>query len=275
MKLKTILYCFLAIIGMLLAQGLAVLAESGVNALHLPEPLCYVVSGILYPLLTYAFIYFFAKKVMHRDVQSFNIPKPGIKAKWILIGIALPVVVSLVLMFFPGEFSKAGANSETLAKISYYLCFGAFGAAFAEEMIFRGVIMTLLREQFNLKVAVLVPSIIFGLIHLIGLEFSFTLVLQLFVAGTLVGIMFSLVALEGDSVWNSGIVHCLWNAVTLNGILIIRYTANADSIYTYVLNSDSAILSGGDYGLDVSVISIIGYAVVIGITYKMLIRNEK
>jgi len=274
-KSKAIGYCFLAIVGMTLAQVIAVLIESGLKAVHLPEPVCYLLSGILYPVTTYFFIKLFAGKVMHRDMRSFHIPRPGIRIRWLIIGILLPVIVSAVLMLFPGRNVKGTVTSESVSNIFYCICFCALGAAFAEEMTFRGVIMTLLKEQYNVKIAVIVPSILFGLLHLMGQELSLMMIVQIAVAGTLVGIMFSLIALESGSVWNSGIVHFFWNAVTLNGIFLVGSKASEDSIYTYVLESDSVLLSGGDFGLDISVVAMIGYAVVIAAAYSMLKKKRR
>jgi len=269
-KFKSILYCVLAIVVMVLAQVIAMLVKAGLDAVHMPEPVCYLIAGVLYPVLTYTFISLFVKKIMHRDMPSFNIPKPGIRLRWFIIGILLPVVVSVILMLFPGELIKGNVTPDPISNIFYNICFGAIGAAFAEEMIFRGVIMTLLKEQFGVKVAVLAPSIVFGLLHLIGAEISLMLILQLFVAGTLVGIMFSLIALTENSVWNSGIVHFFWNALTFSGVMLISNKVSEYSIFTYVLSTDSVILSGGDFGLDISIVSIIGYITVIMVAYKML-----
>ena len=36
-------------------------------------------------------------------------------------------------------------------------------------------------------------------------------------AGTLSGIMFSLIAVKTGSVWNSGIVHAIWNIIIVGG----------------------------------------------------------
>ncbi|MEE0436461.1 MAG: CPBP family intramembrane glutamic endopeptidase, partial [Roseburia hominis] len=66
------------------------------------------------------------------------------------------------------------------------------------------------KEKWNIKVAVLIPSVLFGLVHIIGMDFSIISSLLVLIAGTMVGIMFSMVAIESGSVWNSGIVHSLW-----------------------------------------------------------------
>ena len=58
--------------------------------------------------------------------------------------------------------------------------------------------------------------------------------------------MFSMIAIESGSVWNSGIVHAIWNVVII----------------------------GGEFGIESSVISLFGYIIVAGIAFFM-IRSRK
>lgn len=50
------------------------------------------------------------------------------------------------------------------------------------------------------------------------------------IAGTMVGIMFSMIAIESGSVWNSGIVHSLWNIIIIGGGLSISETPDKYSV---------------------------------------------
>lgn len=45
-----------------------------------------------------------------------------------------------------------------------------------------------------------VPSVLFGLVHVIGMDFSLGSCLLVILAGTMVGIMFSLIEIESGSV---------------------------------------------------------------------------
>lgn len=46
-------------------------------------------------------------------------------------------------------------------------------------------------------------------------------ILLLLVAGTSVGIMFSLIVYESGSIWCSALVHGTWNIIMIGGILTI------------------------------------------------------
>jgi hypothetical protein len=95
------------------------------------------------------------------------------------------------------------------------------------------------------------------------------------IAGTMVGVMFSMIAIESGSVWNSGIVHAIWNIVIIGGGLAIGEKMDPYSVMTYVLDSKVFAITGGEFGIESSVISLIGYIIVAGIAFIMIKSNRK
>lgn len=81
------------------------------------------------------------------------------------------------------------------------------------------------------------------------------------------GIMFSMIAIESDSVWNSGIVHAIWNIIMIGGGLAIGQKADQFSVMTYVLDAKSFAVTGGEFGMEASVISLVGYIIVTGVAF--------
>ena len=57
-------------------------------------------------------------------------------------------------------------------------------------MVFRGVIMGLLEKWGNIKIAVIVPSVLFGLLHVLNGKLNLLSFIQLLIAGTVVSILF-------------------------------------------------------------------------------------
>ena len=80
-------------------------------------------------------------------------PKFSIKAKWIIIGVLLPVtVIAVYLFFFSGKYVSSGMNSNQIFSIlSAGIAFTGIAAGFVEEMVFRGVILNLLKRNGILK----------------------------------------------------------------------------------------------------------------------------
>ena len=99
--------------------------------------------------------------------------------------------------------------------------------------------------------------------------------LLVLIAGTMVGIMFSMVAIESGSVWNSGIVHSLWNILIIGGGLSISEKADEYSVMTYVLDSKDVVFTGGEFGIESSIIALLGYVIVTLAAICMIKKKSK
>lgn len=83
-------------------------------------------------------------------------------------------------------------------------------------------------------VAVLVSSVLFGLLHIIGNELDFLSTIRLLAVGSMVGILFSLVTYESGSIFSSPWMHGVWNMVTVGGILNIGREPDEASVVVYL-----------------------------------------
>lgn len=109
-------------------------------------------------------------------------------------------------------------------------------------------------------------------------EFNITSLLLLITAGTAVGVMFSLVTYRSGSIWASSLIHMVWNALMISNILLIYpgSTANNASIFSIALSTDAPIITGGAFGVEASIFSIIGYLLVSLLTVFIIkSRQEK
>lgn len=233
-----------------------------------------IVSGILYPVLTLVFFFVLAR-ILKIRLSDVGITGFKLKLRWIVAAVLLPIAVTGVYLLLPGAFASSGMDSVTaFSRLSAGVFFSGIGAGFAEEMIFRGFVMRLLKKRWNTKLAVILPSVLFGLVHIIGMEFSFVSCLLVIAAGTAVGIMFSLISLEGENIWNDGFVHCIWNIVIIGGTICISHSADPDSLWTYVLDTDSFVMTGGEFGIESSVIAVAGYIIVTLAAFLFLRRKK-
>lgn len=107
------------------------------------------------------------------------------------------------------------------------------------------------------------------------MDFSIISSLLVLIAGTMVGIMFSMVAIESGSVWNSGIVHSLWNILIIGGGLSISEKADEYSVMTYVLDLKDFVFTGGEFGIESSIIALLGYVIVTLAAICMIKKKSK
>ena len=270
---KVIIGSVAAIFVLVFSQIGAQLIASVFHLTGISIGICNIIAGIIYILLSYFLLNVLVSKFLKTDIRIFHIT---VNVKWIIAAIALPVIVKGIFLLLPGEFVSSGMDkNQIFTTLSSGIVYTGIAAGLVEEMVFRGVIMSLIRERWNTKVAILVPSVLFASVHLIGMNFSAMSCILVLAAGTMVGIMFSMIAMESDSVWNSGIVHSIWNIIIIGGGLGISEKVNEYSVMTYVLDSKSFAITGGEFGIEASVIALIGYVVVTLIAFVMIKRRQK
>ena len=193
-----------------------------------------------------------------------------------MIGFILPLSIIGIYLLLPGTLVSSFIDlTKKLNILTTGIFFSGISAGIVEEMVFRGIIMNSLDKRYGKKVAILLPSILFGIVHILGMNFDIFSSLLVIVAGTMVGVMFSLITLEHNSIWDSAIVHILWNIVILGGVMNIGNSVSEYAIYNYLLDTKSFFITGGEFGIESSVIALIGYIVVILITLVMQRRNHK
>lgn len=266
-----------AILVLLVSQVVARLLASVLVIIKIPTGICNIVAGVLYFVFTYFLLKVLMSKILKLNMVDYGFAKTGLKFKWCLIAIVLPLIVTGVyLLFFQGKFVPSDMNgNQIFTTLSAGIVFMGIAAGFVEEMVFRGVILNLLKERWNIWIAVIVPSVLFGLVHVIGMDFSLGSCLLVILAGTMVGIMFSLIEIESGSVWNNGLVHAIWNIVIIGGGLSIGEEADSYSVMSYVLDSKAFAITGGEFGIESSVIALIAYIVVAVFAFAMIMKKQK
>ena len=164
-------------------------------------------------------------------VQASGLTRFGGVKVWLVIAIILVYHVLVNLRFITGNFAIFFPDSPLrIANLVYY-----FPASLMEEIMFRG--LTLLAMVFawgqtrkGLVKAVLLSSILFGLIHLLNVvDLPLTVVLlEVFVAAML-GFWWAAIFLATRSIWPAIILHWLTNAavnVKLAGMDNFKETFN-------------------------------------------------
>ena len=285
-KKKALLMSFIAItilvvsniFSQLLGSILIYLGDTGVLPLEIAAAAGYMISGISYIVVTYLLCVFFFEKLMKVGrLSDLRITRFSVRPVWVLTAAVLPVCVTIGYVLLGGELSY-GTFPVTLNDRTYTASEAVFrgifmaglGAGIVEEMIFRGIIMGSLEKSFGRAFAVIFPSVLFGSVHILGMGFDPVSSIQTIIAGTAVGVMFSLAAIDGGSIWNSAIIHVFWNIVMIGCIFVVDIKPDPTSLITFVQRTDNIIITGGEFGRESGIIAIIGYiAVTAAAAYTM------
>ena len=270
---KMIRAILLALATLVLSQTLASLIGTVPVIIGAPAAIGNVIAGILYPIFTILIVKLLCKKILKISMEDCKLPKFSLKPVWCIAAIIMPCMVSAAFLLTSGHFENNAYDTLKVLEITTgAVFFYGIGTGIVEEVIFRGVIMTVLENRFNKCVAVIAPSVLFGMIHIIGRDLNLLSIVQLIIAGSIVGILFSLVTYESGNVWNSAIIHAVWNMIIIE--LHIGTDADEFSIYNYILETDSVLITGGEFGIEASVISILAYFIFI-VVALVLMKKKK
>ncbi len=191
--------------------------------------------------------------------------------KWLLIGLLLPII-TISIFFITNNLTVAFTNNALNQSIIVDDILKSLGMSLAagilEEAVFRGYLVNLLSRKYSLGLSVIIPSLLFTLLH-IGAANSIINALQLLIAGMFVSIMFFIIYKKTGSVWNASVVHFIWNFIILNKL----FNFGSGNISKYALLQfglgQNSLFNGGEFGIEASIPAIIVYGITGLILWKL------
>ena len=142
-------------------------------------------------------------------------------------------------------------------------------AAFFEELFIRGYVFAVLRRAAGWKLALIVTSVVFGLLHAWNPNPDAEAILAVIVAGFFLGAIF----LATRSLYAVGAAHFAWNWV-MSGALHIAVSGvpSRDPDYR-VVETGPDWLTGGPWGPEGGVVAVAGMFVVFFYLYGRYLRR--
>lgn len=274
-SLKVIGVCITGVVVLIFSQELSFILS---NFATISQELSTFVWCVSYIVIVIFSLGLLNKYVLKESQYISNFPFKKNILKWIAIGVFLPVSLDLLVIFLTkGSWSYNFTNNVTLI---FSTLFGvAIPAGVCEELIFRGFMFNYINKKYGIVLACLLPSVIFALIHIINGGLSLLGIFMLVIAGTAVGIMFSCIKIATGNIWYGIVVHILWDFLCFdqqNTIVTLQNTPAFDeSIISYKIFNPSLFSTGGDYGIETSIIAILIYLSVSVILINMYIRNKE
>ncbi|USB33211.1 type II CAAX endopeptidase family protein [Paenibacillus sp. YPG26] len=210
------------------------------------------------------------KYLAHRSSPELSRKRAGMEAGMGILTGAIFIAVSTMVIAAAGGYSFQWASSADMGSVLITSVTSALSAAMIEELVFRGLMLQAIHKMAGSWAALAVTSIFFGAAHLgnagATLWSAFAITVE---AGILLGAAF----LWRRNLWYVMGLHFAWN--TLESLLGIPVSGHPPAgLFTVEVNG-AAILTGGDFGLEGSVVPVV---VSLLIAIPMLIgaaRNRK
>jgi uncharacterized protein len=221
--------------------------------------------GVTIGMLWVYALLFFKKSSAYFRIQKLS--NTGIS--WIFIGLAMPLTV--IAFYMLTQFVVFEKQEQVPFEIALTIIIGSFitacSAGVIEEILFRGYLFKLIEDKWNAFTAVCVTSILFSALHLLTVNrLQLIDVCLVLIAGTLVGIMFSLIVYKTGNVWNAVVVHIIWNFFMNSKIVQFAPTVDGglSSLVMFRFKSESLWVTGGTFGIEVAVPVVVMYFLIIG-----------
>ena len=195
------------------------------------------------------------------------------KYVWKDFGISFLFLVILLAVFYiiaVWGSNKLVFHSDALqGKIIYYFTFFVGSVAF-EELIFRGIAFQALLSKCGDYTASVIMSIIFTAAHLLNPNMSFLSILNIFLAGLLLSIMY----IQTKSLWLPFFFHLFWN-VSINiliGSKVSGWSEFKPYIEIYDIEKLNSVMYGGNFGVEAGIITT--FLLVIFIYLTLVLTKE-
>lgn len=271
---KYLLIAGFSFVTLMVSQFAALMLCAPLTLLGIPAALGNVAATVFYVIFAFLLVKLICK-LSKTKLSDYRITKPKVKPVWAAAAVIMPLIVIALSLLSGAEWQITQLDSTAAAMLASQIFFISVGAGIVEELIFRGMIMGALESFSNKAVAVIVPSVLFGAVHLMNGRLSVLSTVQLIIAGTAVGILFSLVTIHSESFWSSSLMHIVWNFLVGGSLIKIGAEGSDDTFFSLVLNNKSFLITGGEFGIESSIFSIIAYAVFIVVALVLIKRKVK
>ncbi|RPK31231.1 CPBP family intramembrane glutamic endopeptidase [Paenibacillus xylanexedens] len=223
------------------------------------RPLAEQVPGLLSLLLTLTLgflaiiVYMLTMKYLaRRSIPELSRKGAGVEAVMGALTGVIFIALSAIIIVSLGGYSFQWANDADTVTVLIASVEAALGAAIVEELIFRGLMFQAMNKLLGNWAALAVTSLFFGIAHLgntgATLWSAFAIILE---AGVLLGAAF----MWRRNLWFAMGLHFSWNA--LEGLLGIPVSGHTTAGLLIVKVHGPSLLTGGDFGLEGSMVPVI------------------
>lgn len=212
----------------------------------------------------------YCRTIEHRSYGSMGFRKRKALPHYLMglaVGIAMMGAITGISVLTGISEIKLTSNIQVGLILLYFL--GFFIQGMSEEVIFRGYFMSTVGGKHSAATAIAVSSIGFAIAHLANPGITVLAFINL----TLFGIFAALYIICFDDIWGACAIHSIWNFTQGNVFGIsVSGTGEAASVFRTTAVSDKAWLSGGEFGIEGSILTTV---VLVAASVIVLLRIRK
>jgi len=267
-------------LGVLLASSLSGASFDSIISGNFENYLTILGRGLVKFFIGIPLVFLIIKFLWRRKLEWMCL-KPNFRlfTYGILLGILLPILIVFILFIFKNVMvTSNGVNfsfMEIASIVVGYLGLTIF-TGFAEEIVFRGMTAREIAVKFGWLIAAIISGTYFGLIHLLSnlQNLSILKAVWIILFSIVVGSLLTAMLVRGKSLLLPIGFHIGWN-FSLKAVL--GTTISGSESKFGLLNTElsgCSILTGGEFGLELSVTSLIFYILLTVLFLKYSKKGE-
>jgi membrane protease YdiL (CAAX protease family) len=228
-------------------------------------------SGILLNfLLSVLLVFVFTKFVNRSSLSTLGLQwKTIARERWIglITGVFLSCFIATILwllqlvQWFTDKVDAAG-----LAIALGLMLIVAIG----EELVFRGYLLGNMMQSSSKEAALVFSALVFAILHSLNPNFNLTAFINIFLAGLLLGINY----IFTRNLWFGILLHFSWNFFQ-GSVLGFPVSGLQLSSLLQQNSSGSILLTGGEFGLEASLLTTFAFTAAIFILYSLFSKKYK
>lgn len=262
--IKCITQCLLAIVIMIFINGLSPLIGL-IPGIGMGD-LGYILFHLLIVLMTFIVFTIWIKKIIKSDLNAYRITKPYLSLKWAVLGLSgIGYIYMLFMIFTQGSWQL----NHHIWPVIVVIFITSLTTAVSEELFFGGFLMGFIEKSVNTFCGLLISALIFSFLHLMNGNYDLTNSIIIIVGLFIAGIFYGLVTIYYQTIWAAITIHFLFDATQLFNITTER---DYQSVIEYVYHNSSLLITGGQYGSTVSIITISAFLLM---SLYLLIRLKR
>ena len=206
-----------------------------------------ILTAILQLIGTGFIVYIFLKYIDKTPFKNLGLSLQG-KGKHLGLGLLLGIgliSVGMLALTMAGMITLSYSNPNTLALATSSILFAI--VAVNEEIMARGYLLRVLMESCNKYWALIISAVVFAILHGLNPNVSWVALLNLFLAGCLLGVYY----IHYNNLWFSIGLHFTWNYFQgpIWGSNVCGTTT--ESLFTQQLSGND-LITGGAFGFEAS-----------------------
>jgi len=161
------------------------------------------------------------------------------------------IFLSFFLLWLTGQIEVVAVNISVFTSSRFWMYMVVFIAVgLGEETLTRGFMTTILKITRQPIMVLLLPSLIFSIMHLLNPDFGWISFINIF----LLGVLFFILFLRSGSLWTPIMAHFVWNWLQ-GGIFGLNVSGlQMESLLDLSVTGTQSFLTGGAFGIEGSLL---------------------